>query len=188
MVTNPAVRPGTVHIRILDPKQPLIVDFKLCYSTDKIVVVIVNCFLNALDGWAPPCPFHPVPQRRCKLAAFPKRAIILYISLRTSSRSEIAVVNQFWARWCGRVAQSELRTASGKTHTYVYVYVSDMCVCVYTCIYIFIFCMMLVVRKVASGHFHFHHHTCDDGDYHDDDEDDDDGDDDDLQVAIFFRG
>ena len=33
---------GTVHIRILDPKQPVIVDFKLFYSTDKIVVVTVS--------------------------------------------------------------------------------------------------------------------------------------------------
>ena len=75
MVTNPAVRRGTGHIRVLDPKQPVIVDFKLFYSTDKIVVVIVNCFLIALDGWVPPCPFHPVPCIRCKLAAFPSRAI-----------------------------------------------------------------------------------------------------------------
>ena len=60
VVTSPAVRRGTVHIRILDPKQPVIVDFKQFYSTDKIVVVIVNCFLKALDGWAPPCPFHLV--------------------------------------------------------------------------------------------------------------------------------
>ena len=54
---NPAVRRGTGHIRVLDPKQPVIVDFKLFYSTDKIAVVIGNCFLNAFDGWVPPCTF-----------------------------------------------------------------------------------------------------------------------------------
>ena len=80
VVTNPAVRRGSVHIRILDPKQPVLVDFKLFYFTDKIVLVIVNCFLNALDGWVPPCPFHRVLRIRCKLAAFPKRTIILYFS------------------------------------------------------------------------------------------------------------
>ena len=104
VVTNPAVRRGTVHIRILDTQQPVLVDFTLFYSADKIVVVIVNCFLSALDGWVPPCPFHPVPRIRCKLAAFPKRAIILYFFLHTSSRPEIKVVNRFWVRCCGRVA------------------------------------------------------------------------------------
>ena len=44
VVTNPAVPRGTVHIRILDPKQPLVVDFKLFYSIDKIAVVIVTYF------------------------------------------------------------------------------------------------------------------------------------------------
>jgi len=71
-VKNPAVRRGTVHIRI-DPKQPIIVDFNFLYSTDKIVVVIFWFFLNALDGRVPPCSFHPAPRRRSKLAAFPKK-------------------------------------------------------------------------------------------------------------------
>ena len=118
VVTNTAVRRGIVHIRILDPKQPIIIDFKLFYSTDKIVVVIANCFLNALVGWVPPCPFHPVPRISCKLAAFPKRAIILYFFLRTSSSPKIDVVNHFWACCCGRVAQ--LHSASEK----------NVCVCV----------------------------------------------------------
>ena len=119
---EPCLRRATVHIRILDPKQPVIIDFKLFYSTDKIVVVIANYFLNALDGWAPPCPFHPVPRRRCKLAAFPKRAIILYFFLRTSSRPTIEVVNHFWVRCCGRVAQSELHSASEKIYKYKYIF------------------------------------------------------------------
>jgi len=74
----------------------------------------VNSFLKALDGWVPSCAFYPVPRRKCKLAAFAKRTIILYFFLRTSSRPEIEVVNHFWARCCGRVAQSRLHSASEK--------------------------------------------------------------------------
>ena len=77
-------------------------------------MVIVNSFLKALDGWVPSCAFYPVPRRKCKLAAFAKRTIILYFFLRTSSRPEIEVVNHFWARCCGRVAQSRLHSASEK--------------------------------------------------------------------------
>ena len=115
VVTNPAVRRGTIHISILDPKQPVIVDFKLFYSSDKIFVVILNCFFNALDGWVQPCPLHPLRRRRCKFAAFPKRTIFLYFFLRTSFRPEIEVINHFWVRCCGRLAQSGLHSASEKT-------------------------------------------------------------------------
>ena len=74
----------------------------------------MNSFLNALDGCVAPCPFHPVPRIRCKLAAFPKRAIILYFFLHASSHPEIDVVNHFWVHCCRRVAQSELHSASEK--------------------------------------------------------------------------
>ena len=64
---------GTVHIRILDPKQPVIVDFKLFYSTDKIVVVTVSCIVfstPSMDG-----PHLAYSIRLCKLAAFPKEPL-----------------------------------------------------------------------------------------------------------------
>ena len=118
VVTNPAVRRGTIHISILDPKQPVIVDFQLFYSSDKIFVVILNCFFNALDGWVQPCPLHPLRRRRCKFAAFPKRTIFLYFFLRTSFRPEIEVINHFWVRCCGRVAQSGLHSASEKKQSH----------------------------------------------------------------------
>ena len=64
---------GTVHIRILDPKQPVIVDFKLFYSTDKIVVVTVSWIVfstPSMDG-----PHLAYSIRLCKLAAFPKEPL-----------------------------------------------------------------------------------------------------------------
>jgi hypothetical protein len=82
VVTNPAVRRGTAHIKIFDPKLLVTVDMKnITLKEDTIVDLIAHGYLNGSGGWVPPCPYHQVPPIRCKLAAYPKSAIIPHISL-----------------------------------------------------------------------------------------------------------
>jgi hypothetical protein len=44
-------------------------------NIDIVDELIVIGFLNGFDGWAPPCPYHPVPRIRCKYGASYKQRI-----------------------------------------------------------------------------------------------------------------
>ena len=103
VVTNPAVRRGTIHISILDPKQPVINRrLQIILLHQQNLRGYLELFFQR-PRWMGP--LHPLRRRRCKFAAFPKRTIFFYFFLR-----------HFWVRCCGRVAQSGLHSASGKNN------------------------------------------------------------------------
>ena len=106
-----------IPIKILDPKYPVIKNFKLFYSIDKIFEY--RELFSQYPRWMDPnLPIPSGSTYKVKIRKISQKNYYSAFFLYVSSRPEIDVNNNFWVRCCGHVAQSELHRCFGKKWTY----------------------------------------------------------------------